>query len=131
MAARIKRKQLKAKNLAEEVAEGSQKSAPKRVRVRASTGRSRGRPRKKPDGGHGFADVSHPDVPASSSKTPGVVAAAQESASNKIMPSACPRVRVVPLGAKVTVGSDSATPKRGRGRPRGSLGAKRRAVMAV
>ena len=117
VAARIKRKQLKAKTLAEGASEGA-KTPTKRVRVRAGTGRPRGRP-KKTDG---------PDVPAGSSKTPGVVAAAQEAAEKAPSKSlaaraaARSRVRVVPIS------SDGSFATRGRGRPRGSLGVKKRAA---
>ena len=60
VAARIKRRQLQAKTLAEEAADGAPKSAPRKARVRVGAGMPRGRLRKKPDGGHGFA----PDVVA-------------------------------------------------------------------
>ena len=121
VAARIKRKQLKAKTLAEGASEGA-KTPAKRVRVRAGTGRPRGRPKKTADG---------PDVPAGSSKTPGVVAAAQEAAekapskSLSAKAAARSRVRVVPIS------SDVPFAPRGRGRPRGSLGVQKRAASGA
>ena len=121
VAARIKRKQ------PEEVSEGA-KTPVKRVRIRAGTGRPRGRPRKAA-ANHGFADG--PDVPAGSSKTPGVVAAAQEAAAKAPSKSlsakaaAKSRVRVVPIS------SDGSFAPRRRGRPKGSVGVKRRAAGGV
>ena len=126
MAARIRRKQLKAKTLAEEAA--GAKTPEKKVRIRAGTGRPRGRPRKAA-ANHGFADG--PDVPAGSSKTPGLVAAAQEAAakapSNSLSAKAAARsrVRVVPIS------SDGSFAPRRRGRPKGAVGAKKRAAGGV
>ena len=79
-------------------------------RVRISTGRPRGRPRRTAN--HGFADDDAPTVGASSS-TPGMVAASQDAAASGRS------IRIVPV-------SPSEGPRRGRGRPRGSVGVKKR-----
>ena len=89
---------------------------PKRVRI--STGRPRGRPRKSAN--HGFTDD---DMPASgSSKTPGMVAASQDAAAAGSRGGAR-SIRIVPV-------SSSEGPRRGRGGPRGSLGIKKRTAAA-
>ena len=115
VASRSRQKRLRAKNLAEEAAEGAPTT--KRVRIRVGTGRPRGRPRKKPTNGDEI------EVPASSSKTQAVAGEIMAAAKG------VPRVRVIPLGAKVTVSAEA--PKRGRGRPVGSLGVVKRAQMAA
>ena len=90
---------------------------PKRVWI--STGRPRGRPRKSTN--HGFADD---DMPGSgSSKTPGAVAASQDATAAGSRGGAR-SIRIVPV-------SSSDGPRRGRGRPKGSLGIKKRAANAA
>ena len=110
MAGKILKRQQQARMAADAISIPAKKDPGVTKRVRISTGRPRGRPRKA--GNHGFADDAVPAV-GSSSKTPGMVAASQDAAASGRS------IKIVPV-------SSSDGPRRGRGRPRGSVGIKKR-----
>ena len=115
VAGKIVKRQQQARMAADAISAPAKKDPGITKRVRISTGRPRGRPRKA--GNHGFADDDAPTVGGSSSSTPGMVAASQDAAASGR------GIRIVPV-------SSSEGPRRGRGRPRGSVGIKKRTAAA-